>query len=153
MDKQTLIDNLNKDLAGELGAIIQYITYAAKATGPYRPQLAAFFLQEVADIFRTTPYIADLKPGGRYVAKDLFEVGGVELYNHGRDYAADLLPQPIYSYGGRAADSPSDRHPSTASPGMPKAAARSRCCPSRCSEYGSVNGFMWRSRKDCSATW
>ena len=49
MDKQTLIDNLNKDLAGELGAIIQYITYAAKATGPYRPQLSAFFLQEVAD--------------------------------------------------------------------------------------------------------
>ena len=49
MDKQTLIDNLNEDLAGELGAIIQYITYAAKATGPYRPQLAEFFLTEVAD--------------------------------------------------------------------------------------------------------
>jgi bacterioferritin len=49
MEKQTLIDNLNEDLAGELGAIIQYITYAAKATGPYRPQLAAFFLEEVAD--------------------------------------------------------------------------------------------------------
>lgn len=49
MEKQQLIDNLNKDLAAELGAIIQYITYAAKATGPYRPQLAAFFLEEVAD--------------------------------------------------------------------------------------------------------
>lgn len=49
MDKQTLIDHLNEDLAGELGAIIQYITYAAKATGPYRPQLAQFFLEEVAD--------------------------------------------------------------------------------------------------------
>lgn len=49
MDKQTLINNLNNDLAGELGAIIQYITYAAKATGPYRPQLAQFFLTEVAD--------------------------------------------------------------------------------------------------------
>jgi bacterioferritin len=49
MDKQTLIDHLNQDLAGELSAIIQYITYAAKATGPYRPQLAAFFLEEVAD--------------------------------------------------------------------------------------------------------
>lgn len=49
MDKQTLIDNLNNDLAGELGAIIQYLTYAAKATGPYRPQLAQFFLAEVAD--------------------------------------------------------------------------------------------------------
>ncbi|MCB8965626.1 MAG: ferritin-like domain-containing protein [Chloroflexota bacterium] len=49
MDKQTLINNLNEDLAGELSAIIQYITYAAKATGPYRPQLSQFFLAEVAD--------------------------------------------------------------------------------------------------------
>jgi bacterioferritin len=49
MDKQTLIANLNEDLAGELSAIVQYITYAAKATGPYRPQLAAFFLEEVVD--------------------------------------------------------------------------------------------------------
>ncbi len=49
MDKQTLINHLNEDLAGELSAIIQYLTYAAKATGPYRPQLAQFFLAEVAD--------------------------------------------------------------------------------------------------------
>lgn len=49
MDKETLIANLNQDLANELSAITQYITYAAKATGPYRPQLAAFFLEEVAD--------------------------------------------------------------------------------------------------------
>lgn len=49
MDKQTLINHLNEDLANEFGAIIQYITYAAKATGPYRPQLAQFFLTEVAD--------------------------------------------------------------------------------------------------------
>ena len=49
MNKQTLINHLNEDLAGELGAIIQYLTYAAKATGPYRPQLAQFFLAEVTD--------------------------------------------------------------------------------------------------------
>lgn len=49
MDKKKLIENLNYDLAGELGAIIQYITYAAKATGPYRPQLSQFFLEEVPD--------------------------------------------------------------------------------------------------------
>lgn len=49
MNKQTMIDHLNEDLAGELSAIIQYLTYAAKATGPYRPQLAQFFLTEVAD--------------------------------------------------------------------------------------------------------
>jgi len=49
VDKKKLIDGLNEDLAGELGAIIQYLTYAAKATGPYRPQLSQFFLTEVAD--------------------------------------------------------------------------------------------------------
>jgi len=38
-----------------------------------------FDLHEVARIFRQTPYIADLKPGGRYVAKDLFEIGGVPV--------------------------------------------------------------------------
>jgi bacterioferritin len=49
MQKADLIARLNDDLAGELGAIIQYLTYAAKATGPYRPQLSQFFLAEVAD--------------------------------------------------------------------------------------------------------
>src|SRR5476651_993777 len=38
-----------------------------------------FDLFEVAEIFKRTPYIADLKPAGRYVAKDLFEAGGVPL--------------------------------------------------------------------------
>ena len=49
VDQRTLIEHLNEDLAGEFGAIIQYLTYAAKVTGPYRPQLAQFFLTEVAD--------------------------------------------------------------------------------------------------------
>jgi dihydroxy-acid dehydratase len=39
----------------------------------------AFDLFDVAKIFKQTPYIADLKPGGRYVAKDLFEAGGIPL--------------------------------------------------------------------------
>ncbi|WP_299619637.1 dihydroxy-acid dehydratase [Pelagibius sp.] len=38
-----------------------------------------FDLEAVTDIFRSTPYIADLKPGGRYVAKDLYEIGGVQV--------------------------------------------------------------------------
>src|SRR5262245_39261124 len=38
-----------------------------------------FDLFDVADVFKRTPYIADLKPGGRYVAKDLFEAGGFPL--------------------------------------------------------------------------
>ena len=49
MSKETLIKNLNEDLANEFAAIMQYVTYAAKATGPYRPQLSQFFLAEVAD--------------------------------------------------------------------------------------------------------
>jgi dihydroxy-acid dehydratase len=36
-----------------------------------------FFLEDVTDIFRDTPYFVDLKPGGQYVAKDLYEAGGV----------------------------------------------------------------------------
>jgi dihydroxy-acid dehydratase len=38
-----------------------------------------FDLFDVAEIFKRTPYIADLKPGGRYVAKDLFEAGGIPM--------------------------------------------------------------------------
>jgi dihydroxy-acid dehydratase len=38
-----------------------------------------FDLFDVAKIFKRTPYIADLKPAGRYVAKDMFEAGGVPL--------------------------------------------------------------------------
>ena len=38
-----------------------------------------FDLHAVAEIFKSTPYIADLKPGGRYIAKDLYDVGGVAI--------------------------------------------------------------------------
>ena len=38
-----------------------------------------FDLHDVAEIFKRTPYIADLKPGGKYVAKDLWEVGGIPV--------------------------------------------------------------------------
>jgi dihydroxy-acid dehydratase len=39
----------------------------------------SFTLQDVADIMRRTPYIADLKPGGRYVAFDVHRIGGVPV--------------------------------------------------------------------------
>ncbi len=38
-----------------------------------------FFLDDVCEIFRDTPYFVDLKPGGTYVAKDLYEAGGVPV--------------------------------------------------------------------------
>ncbi len=38
-----------------------------------------FDLFDVAEVFKSTPYIADLKPGGKYVAKDMYEAGGVYM--------------------------------------------------------------------------
>jgi len=38
-----------------------------------------FDLFDVAEAFKSTPYIADLKPGGQYVAKDMYEAGGVYM--------------------------------------------------------------------------
>ena len=38
-----------------------------------------FTLEDVTKISKRTPYIADLKPGGKYVAKDLYEIGGVPI--------------------------------------------------------------------------
>ncbi|VAW16571.1 Dihydroxy-acid dehydratase [hydrothermal vent metagenome] len=38
-----------------------------------------FDLFDVGEIFKKTPYIADLKPGGKYVAKDMFEAGGIPI--------------------------------------------------------------------------
>lgn len=59
MDKQTLIDALNRDLSGELQAIIQYLTYSAKVTGPWRPQLVTFMQTEVADELLHAQFLAD----------------------------------------------------------------------------------------------
>ena len=38
-----------------------------------------FFLDDVCEIFRDTPYFVDLKPGGNYVAKDLYDAGGIPV--------------------------------------------------------------------------
>ncbi|MGC6517953.1 MAG: dihydroxy-acid dehydratase [Candidatus Puniceispirillaceae bacterium] len=39
----------------------------------------SFDLHDVAEIFKRTPYIADLKPGGKFVARDMYEIGGVPV--------------------------------------------------------------------------
>lgn len=54
-----MIALLNEDLAGELSAIIQYTTYAAKATGPFRPQLTQFFLSEIPGETAHAQYLAN----------------------------------------------------------------------------------------------
>ncbi len=38
-----------------------------------------FYLEDVCEIFRDTPYFVDLKPGGTYVAKDLYDAGGIPV--------------------------------------------------------------------------
>lgn len=59
MNKKAFVAKLNEDLAGELGAIIQYLTYAAKANGPFRPQLVQFFMAEVPDEQLHAQYLAN----------------------------------------------------------------------------------------------
>ena len=59
MTKAELIEKLNEDLASELGAVIMYTIYAARSTGPYRPQLSQFFLAEVADEQLHAQYLAN----------------------------------------------------------------------------------------------
>ena len=60
-----------------------------------------FDLFDVCDIFRDTPYFVDLKPGGQYVAKDLYEVGGVPVVMK-ELRKAGLLHEDCMTASGRA---------------------------------------------------
>ncbi len=59
MEKTALIDGLNRDLAGELQAIVMYIHYAAAATGVERLELAEFFEREIQDELRHALFLAN----------------------------------------------------------------------------------------------
>ncbi len=54
-----------------------------------------FDLFDVAEMFKSTPYIADLKPGGKYVAKDMHEAGGVYMAMKTLLDGGFLDPEPI----------------------------------------------------------
>ena len=58
-DRQTLIDGLNHDLAGEYQAIMMYTHYSAKLTGPFRRELRALFQAEIADEQGHAQFLAD----------------------------------------------------------------------------------------------
>lgn len=45
----SVLEALNEDHAYELSAVIQYLTYAAKVSGPYRPELSKWMLAEVPE--------------------------------------------------------------------------------------------------------
>lgn len=59
MDKQTLIDGLNEDLAHEYQAVLMYNTYAAMASGIHRPILKNFFESEITDELRHAAFLAN----------------------------------------------------------------------------------------------
>src|SRR5215813_9724660 len=68
--------------AFENAATIVAATGGSTNGGLHLPAMAhecgiEFDLMDVAAIFKRTPYIADLKPGGKYVAKDVYDIGGV----------------------------------------------------------------------------
>tara|TARA_A100001388_G_scaffold177172_1_gene132550 strand:- start:539 stop:2263 length:1725 start_codon:yes stop_codon:yes gene_type:complete len=68
----------------ENAATIVAATGGSTNAGLHLPAIAhecgiKFSLDDVVEIFKRTPYIADLKPGGQYVAKDVYEAGGVPI--------------------------------------------------------------------------
>ena len=68
----------------ENAATIVAATGGSTNAGLHLPAIAneigiKFDLMDVAKIFKKTPYLADLKPGGKYVAKDMWLAGGVPM--------------------------------------------------------------------------
>lgn len=68
----------------ENAAVVVAASGGSTNAGLHLPAIAheagiKFDLDEVCEIFKRTPYIADLKPGGRYVAKDVYDIGGVPV--------------------------------------------------------------------------
>jgi len=68
----------------ENAATVVAATGGSTNAGLHLPALAneagiKFDLMDVARIFKKTPYLADLKPGGKYVAKDMWKAGGVPM--------------------------------------------------------------------------
>ena len=70
--------------AFENAARIVACTGGSTNAGLHLPAMAheagiEFYLEDVCEIFRDTPYFVDMKPGGQYVAKDLYDAGGVPV--------------------------------------------------------------------------
>jgi len=70
--------------AFENAAIVVAATGGSTNAALHLPAMAheagiVFTLRDVAQVFARTPWIADLQPGGQYVAKDMGEAGGVPM--------------------------------------------------------------------------
>lgn len=57
--RQELIDGLNQDLAAEYQAVVMYRTFASLVSGPFRPELRAFFEGEIPDELNHAAFLAD----------------------------------------------------------------------------------------------
>ena len=57
--RETLIEGLNEDLAGELQAMIMYLHYSATLTGPFREELRSLFQAEIADERGHAQFLSD----------------------------------------------------------------------------------------------
>ncbi len=70
--------------AFENAAVVVAATGGSTNAGLHLPAMAheagiRFTMDDVVEVMRRTPYIADLKPGGRYVAFDVYKVGGIQV--------------------------------------------------------------------------
>jgi dihydroxy-acid dehydratase len=68
----------------ENAAVVVAATGGSTNAGLHLPAMAheaglRFTMHDVLEIMRRTPYIADLKPGGKYVALDVHKVGGIPV--------------------------------------------------------------------------
>ena len=79
MTKEQLNEQLNEDLVAEFTGIIQYVTYAAKATGPYQPQLSQFL-----------GAVPDEQMHAQYLTNKIVELGGTPVID-----AAPIKPRPL----------------------------------------------------------
>jgi bacterioferritin len=57
--REALVDALNSDLAGEYQAVLMYVDYSARLTGPYRKELRALFQAEIKDELGHAQFLAD----------------------------------------------------------------------------------------------
>lgn len=101
-ERNVLIDGLNQDLAAEFQAILMYIHYSAKLTGPYRRELRAMFQTEVADEQMHAQFLADkiVALGGEPTTQPV----PVPLADDARDMLEQALAaekQAISDYGKR----------------------------------------------------
>jgi bacterioferritin len=101
-DRKALIDGLNQDLAAEYQAIVMYVHYSAKLTGPYRRELRVMFQAEVADELGHAQFLADkiVALGGEPTTQPI----PVPLADDTRDmleHALTAEKQAIADYGKR----------------------------------------------------